>query len=347
MTRLRSILTGLLVAVISFAATLVLIEVGFRITGVEPIPRPEKEQYRYEENSHGLRDYERAYEKEEGVFRIVATGDSFTFGTGVPSMEAIFLKRLERALNAGSQDGRRFEVINGAQPGYNTPHEYEWLKKEGVRYSPDLIMVVYFFNDATSMGTVTSLMRPIHEEAAGRSEGWSVLYTYFKYRIMRSVISRRTTEEYRQAYFEGKGGSTKTGRWEKCQECILGIKELAEANDAGLLFVTFPILIDLDEDYAFQDIHDIVVGFLTRNEIEVHSLLPAFVEYDGTAESLWVNITNAHPNARGHEIAARSPPICLNPVCWRDRWSPPLACWNQACRRIIAPAGDISRKGRR
>jgi hypothetical protein len=299
-------LTGLLVAVISVAATLVLIEVGFRIAGVEPIPRPEKEQYRYEKNAHGLRDYQRSYKKEEGVFRIVATGDSFTFGTGVPSMEDTFLRRLERALNEEAQSEYRFEVINGAQPGYNTPHEYEWLKKEGIKYSPDLIMVVYFFNDATSMGTVTSLMRPIHEEAAGKSETWSVAYSYFKYRIMRSVISRRTTGEYRQAYFEGKGGSTKTGRWEKCQECILGIKDLAEAHDARLLFVTFPILIDLDEDYAFQDIHDIVVDFLTGSGIEVHSLLPAFVEYDGTAESLWVNITNAHPNEKGHEIAARS-----------------------------------------
>ncbi len=306
MARVRSTLTGLLVTVISIAVTLLLVEVGFRIAGVQPIPRPEKEHHRYEENSHGLRDHERGYEKEEGVFRIVATGDSFTFGTGVPSMEDIFLKRLERALNAEGIRGYRFEVINGAQPGYNTPHEYEWLKKEGIKYSPDLIMVVYFFNDATSMGTVTSLMRPIHVEAAGKSEGWSVLYSYFKYRIMRSVISRRTTEEYRQAYFEGKGGMTKTGGWERCQECILGIKDLAEANDARLLFVTFPILIDLDEDYAFQDIHDIVVDFLTGSGIEVHSLLPAFVEYDGTAESLWVNITNAHPNERGHEIAAQS-----------------------------------------
>jgi hypothetical protein len=65
-------------------------------------------------------------------------------------------------------------------------------------------------------------------------------------------------------------------------------------------------LIDLDDDYAFRDIHDIVVDFITQNGIEVHSLLPDFVEYDGKPESLWVNIVNAHPNELGHEIAAQS-----------------------------------------
>lgn len=306
MTGIRRTLTGLLVALISIVFTLLALEAVFRLAGIEPIPHVEKEHLPYEKNSHGLRDHEYAYRKEEGVFRIVATGDSFTYGTGVPSMDDTFLKRLEVALNRAALGGMRYEVINGAQPGYNTPQEFEWLKKEGIKYSPDLIMVVYFFNDATAMGTVTSLMRPIHTEAAAESRGRSVLYSYIKYRIMRRIISRRTTEEYRQAYFEGKAGMTRTGRWEKCKESILGIKDLAAAHDARLLFVVFPILIDLDDDYAFQDIHDIVVDFIAGSGIEVHSLLPAFVEYDGKAESLWVNITNAHPNETGHEIAAES-----------------------------------------
>jgi hypothetical protein len=302
----RSALVPLALVLVSTVLTLVCLEVAFRIAGIQPIPEVERPNIKYQKNSKGLRDYEHDYEKAEGVFRIVMTGNSFTYGSGVASLDDILPKRLEKVLNAEFRGRPRFEVINGAEPGYNTPEEYQWLKKEGIKYSPDLIIVVYFFNDATSMGTLTSLMRPIHEEAARRSEGRSVLYTYIKYRIMRKLVSRRTMEEYRQAYFEGRGGMTKTGRWEKCKEDIVAIKELAEANNARLLFVVFPILIDLDHDYAFQDIHDIVVGFLKENDIEVHSLLPAFVEYDGTAESLWVNIVNAHPNEVGHDIAARS-----------------------------------------
>jgi hypothetical protein len=302
----KTTLTALLLVIISIALTLLGLEVVFRIAGVDPIPDAEKDRPDYELNSKGLRDYEYDYEKPDSVFRIVVTGDSFTYGTGVHSLDDIFLKRLERMLNAKAGSGLIYEVINGSQPGYNTPEEYEWLKKEGIRYSPDLIIVVYFFNDATYMGTVTSLMRPIHEEAAEQSGGRSVLYSYVKYRIMRRVISRRTMEEYRQAYFEGKGGMTKSGLWEKCKESIVGIEGLAQSIDARLTFVIFPILIDLDEDYAFQDIHDIVVDFITQNDIAVHSLLPAFVKYEGKSESLWVNIVNAHPNETGHEIAAQS-----------------------------------------
>jgi hypothetical protein len=156
------------------------------------------------------------------------------------------------------------------------------------------------------MGTVSALFRPIHEQAVEGSRGRSVLYSYVKYRIMRMVVSRRTTEEYRRAYFEGKGGMDGSGLWEKAKESMLAIKALTQENDTELLFVIFPILTDLDEDYAFQDIHDIVADYLEANDIRAFSLLPAFVEYPGRSESLWVNVVNAHPNEKGHEIAAKA-----------------------------------------
>jgi hypothetical protein len=290
----------------AIAMTVVSLEVVFRILGVEPFPVVEKQHLEYEKNSRGLRDSECDYHKEDGVFRIVVTGDSFTYGTGVPSMKDIFVERLERSLNAGPDAAYRFEVINGAQPGYNTPHEDSWLRKEGIKYSPDLFIVVYFFNDATSMGTVSALFRPIHKQSMAGSRSKSVLYDYVRYRILRALVSRRTTDEYRRAYFEGEGGMEKSGGWEKCKESMLSIKEFSEETDTRLLFVIFPILIDLDEDYAFQNIHDIVVDYLEANDIEVFSLLPAFVKFPGRCESLWVNIVDAHPNERGHEIAAEA-----------------------------------------
>ena len=306
MSRLRSALSAALLVVMGIAVAAVCLEVAFRALGVEAFPEVERGHLKYEKNSKGLRDHEYDYQKQEEVFRIVVTGDSFTYGTGVPSMEHIFVKRLERALNADPGSTHRFEVINGAEPGYNTPQEYKWLQNEGIKYAPDLFIVVYFFNDATSMGTVSALFRPIHMQALEGCHGRSVLYNYVKYRILRSVVSRRTTREYRQAYFEGEGGMKESGLWEKCKESMLGIKAFAEDTDTGLLFVVFPILTDLDDDYAFQDIHDIVVDYLTENDIEVFSLLPAYVKCPGKSESLWVSIVNAHPNEKGHEIAAEA-----------------------------------------
>ena len=88
-----------LLVIISLVITICAMEAGFRILGIQALPDAERTEMRYNVNSMGLRDYEYGYDKEDGVFRIVATGDSFTYGTGVASLEHIFLKRLEKALN--------------------------------------------------------------------------------------------------------------------------------------------------------------------------------------------------------------------------------------------------------
>lgn len=61
-------------------------------------------------NAEGLRDYEYDYQRPAGVTRILALGDSVTFGWGV-KLEDTYPKVLERLLNGGeSRD--RYEVLN-------------------------------------------------------------------------------------------------------------------------------------------------------------------------------------------------------------------------------------------
>ena len=113
----------------------------------------------------------------------------------------------------------------------------------------------------------------------------------------------RTLKAYRESYFSGK---EKQELWGDCKKYILRIKGLAERKRAKLLFVIFPVLYDLDDDYCLRDIDDAVSDFLKENEIPVHSLLKDFIAYEGTEESLRVSILDAHPNEKAHEIAAHS-----------------------------------------
>ena len=95
-------------------------------------------------NSKGLRDREYPYEKPAGTKRILVLGDSFTWGYGVADNE-VFTEVLEADLQ-GRQP--RFEVLNTGVLGWGTDQEYLYLVNEGLKYSPDyVILALYSVND--------------------------------------------------------------------------------------------------------------------------------------------------------------------------------------------------------
>jgi hypothetical protein len=97
-------------------------------------------------NSHGYRGDDFAIAK-SGRFRILAIGDSFTFGYGCAGHQAypsVLEACLAEALGAG-----RVEVINAGFAACNYPDTYYlYLKERGVDLDPDLILVgVFVGND--------------------------------------------------------------------------------------------------------------------------------------------------------------------------------------------------------
>jgi hypothetical protein len=95
-------------------------------------------------NSHGFRDKERTYEKEEGVFRILVLGDSMTRGVQVP-LEQSYPYILEAMLNSGN--GEKFEVINLGVSRFDTAQEYLMFRSYGIKYQPDLVILAFFNGD--------------------------------------------------------------------------------------------------------------------------------------------------------------------------------------------------------
>jgi len=89
-------------------------------------------------NSKGLRDRPHDYEPDPDVFRIVVLGDSFMEAYQVP-LEDSLPYRLEESLRS-----RKVEVINLGVGGYGTAQEYLYLRDEGLRYQPDLVILAFF-----------------------------------------------------------------------------------------------------------------------------------------------------------------------------------------------------------
>ena len=96
-------------------------------------------------NSKGLRGPEYPYEKPEGEYRIMVLGDSFCEGYTVEYQD-LFSEIMKQKLNDACKT--RIEVINAGTGGYGTDQELLFFQTEGKKYEPDLVIVLYFANDA-------------------------------------------------------------------------------------------------------------------------------------------------------------------------------------------------------
>src|SRR5439155_1080671 len=90
-------------------------------------------------NDKGLRGKDYPYERVAGKRRVLVLGDSLVFGYGVEQDE-VFTDVLEGMLPAT-------EVINAGVSGYGTDQELLWFRSEGVRYRPDLVIILMTGND--------------------------------------------------------------------------------------------------------------------------------------------------------------------------------------------------------
>lgn len=94
-------------------------------------------------NAHGFRDKERTYEKPKGVTRIILLGDSVVTGAEyIEQFNNMISGKLEKTL-----DPSKVEVLNISVNGYCTRAEIELLKERGIKYAPDLVILVFVHND--------------------------------------------------------------------------------------------------------------------------------------------------------------------------------------------------------
>ena len=92
-------------------------------------------------NSHGQRDRERTLGKPDGVRRVLLFGDSVVEGYGLRESETIS-RQLEDLYPDGST-----EVLNFGVSAYCTRAEVELLEVKGLRFDPDVVVLLFVEND--------------------------------------------------------------------------------------------------------------------------------------------------------------------------------------------------------
>ncbi|MHC5209439.1 MAG: GDSL-type esterase/lipase family protein [Planctomycetota bacterium] len=243
-------------------------------------------------NRYGLRDHDFELAKQPGEYRVVAIGDSFTFGVGV-QLEDCWTEQLERRLVAET-DGP-VEVINaGFTSGYHPTLYRPWIVKDGVELQPDVLIVGLCLND----------MHPNVELYAYEVErpelplgGVSRLLNAVQIARARGEAAPRQPLPFAEIVDEDPA------LWDATQAALRHCKAVLDAAGIRFVVVPFPMLSGLGEaDYPYAPLLDMVTAFCDREGIEHVDLAPKFLGLRD--EEFWVHPTDQHPNDRGHALIA-------------------------------------------
>lgn len=133
----------------------------------QPTWLPKKATYRF--NNDGLNDsYDYLIEKPANTFRIIALGDSFTYGHYVDT-DSNWTELLERMLNkSNSCNYQKIEVLNLGMPGFDVPYLVKRYQDFGLKYNPDMVI---WFESGSGFYRLNELMRPEIDSCTLRLEG--------------------------------------------------------------------------------------------------------------------------------------------------------------------------------
>jgi hypothetical protein len=143
-------------------------------------------------NSLGYRDGEHEIAKPAGTLRIAVLGDSFAEARQVAQADTFWSLLGKNLGTCSALKGKNVEVLNFGIGGYGTTEELLTLRKDALRFSPDLILLAFFpgndFQDnSKNLSTREKWRMPhpyfvhsnghlIFEETAPQSLGQRLLY---------------------------------------------------------------------------------------------------------------------------------------------------------------------------
>lgn len=244
-------------------------------------------------NSEGYRDKEYSMEKQEGVPRIYALGDSYTYGWLVDNSQDSYPKKIEKKLSAS---GKNIEVINAGSPGFSLPEMVKRFISEGKYYNPDLITIGINDDEANFTKTyiapydtrLNKFIKSLHLYQIS-------LGNYFKYQ------AEKVNHDYVLKIYTDQNSK----EWEQFSEQILILKKEAEKINSNLAIILFPhIHPNRPEDaYDYYPFNEKFKKFGEENGIFIIDPLEDFLKYKDKSE-LVINPLDPHPTAKMDEIVA-------------------------------------------
>lgn len=277
-------------------------------------------------NTDGFRDRDFVIPKSQETYRILVLGDSFTWGVGVDVEETV-PKQLEKRLSK-EFPRKNIEVINAAIPGYNTVEELLLLKGRGLKYEPNMLILLYNLNDID--------FKPyLSDEKYDETKVVSVLEVHpgeniaevLKYKGIRSFINwfevnsqffaflvprvgtllrkmgllKSVEFSWVQTIFQGY--TNENPGWLESRRALGEISEICRSHDIVFIVAIYPLLVELKK-YQGKKSHEMISNYLHSIEIPFIDLLTVFEGKNG--RSYWINFMDGHPNAEAHRLVTNA-----------------------------------------
>lgn len=236
----------------------------------------------YQINSLGLRDREYGV-KEEGVFRILLLGDSFSVSHGLPIEESLSRQMEEALQEVADESGHQmtFEVINAAAGGYSPYNYWKAYLRWSPVFNPDAVLIglspddydcdneyaQYWIEEGETLAVYKEgeTRRPSRKISGRRlrkwlswhSEFYILLRNFFYYsdfadraRQWKKPKNEKDNSQLRWFMVSEKENMHKA--WRKSFSYLQKLRSETEADAIPLVLMSIPLKLEIDSVYFQQ-----------------------------------------------------------------------------------------------
>ncbi|MFQ5702227.1 MAG: GDSL-type esterase/lipase family protein [Acidobacteriota bacterium] len=276
-------------------------------------------------------------------FRIVALGDSFTFGYGVEEEES-WPRRLESILNGRRDASRWIEVVNLGVGGYGTWNEIRFLERERDLLHPDLVLLAFYVGndpddnvreeareapEGPAIGSVRAARPPRSERLKRWMGTHSQLYNLVATRgdeILVRTGLRKLVYPLEVDILRSPEPASVSAGWKATRAAFAALRRLAEGDDLRIVPVLIPMKHQVSDEFwkrltarygslsgdgagrSFERDRPqrILEGILREEGFEPLDLVGDLRAAAGRGRGALYWARDQHWNVRGHEVAARA-----------------------------------------
>jgi lysophospholipase L1-like esterase len=227
----------------------------------------------------------------QASLRILAIGDSCTFGVGVNDGDT-WPAQLQALFDHAKTD---VSVINAGVPGYTAFQGKQWLEKQGLSKNPNIVIATFGFNDFETWASQSDFETARYV----RLKRWDILFSRSRlYYGMQLAVQKLIPQNARN---QEKPGEPRRARLsaEEFSQTLLQIKKICDEHQFGLILVIWPYKGQLAGQYGGYQ--PLIARVAEQQDVPLLNLVEVFGQI---TQELFVD--SVHANQAGNRVVANA-----------------------------------------